>query len=213
MKEHSTSVTIQSRYFTNDHIKQPRQVWMACHGYGQLAKYFIRHFDPLASQGVKVVAPEGMHRFYLNGTEGRVGASWMTKEDRLNDIDNYLGMLNTVYDMEIAPLQPVPVTLFGFSQGASTISRFAMDERIHFDRLVIWAGVFPPDVPLELGRKRLEGKEVWFVYGTKDDYIDEKRVGQIKDLLEETGLRYQIRSFDGPHTLNQGVLKELATPY
>ena len=36
------------------------------------------------------MAPEGLSRFYLEGFSGKVGATWMTREDRLNDIDNYL---------------------------------------------------------------------------------------------------------------------------
>ena len=50
------------------------------HGYGQLPAFFIRKFQAQVNAGWRVVAPEGAHRFYLKGTDGRVGASWMTRE-------------------------------------------------------------------------------------------------------------------------------------
>src|ERR1051325_10016453 len=48
----------------------------------------------------RLVAPEGLSRFYLSerATERRVGASWMTREDRLAEIADYLGYLDAVYD-------------------------------------------------------------------------------------------------------------------
>ncbi|MGB3182142.1 MAG: alpha/beta hydrolase [Cyclobacteriaceae bacterium] len=214
MKEHYIPVSIQSRYYVNNCPEPPEQIWLACHGYGQLAKYFGRHFDVLASKKVKVIVPEGLHRFYLSGTAGRVGASWMTKEDRLTDIDNYLAMLHSIYEKEIKLHTGIPVTLLGFSQGASTISRLAMDERVHFDRLVLWAGVFPPDVPLELGRQRLEGKSFHFIYGTEDEYITLARIEEIKGVLESGDISYKMTSFEGGHTIHTPVLTELATdPY
>ena len=36
------------------------------HGYGQLASYFIKSFEKI-SDSYFIVAPEGMHRFYLKG--------------------------------------------------------------------------------------------------------------------------------------------------
>ena len=66
------------------------------HGYGQLAQFFVRKFQAAADSGWHVVAPEGGHRFYLKGTSGRVGASWMTREDRLSDIDDYVAFLDAL---------------------------------------------------------------------------------------------------------------------
>jgi hypothetical protein len=59
-----------------------RQVWFVCHGYGFLGGDFLKNFEALNEKEHLVVASEGLHRFYLYGTGGKVGASWMTKEDR-----------------------------------------------------------------------------------------------------------------------------------
>jgi hypothetical protein len=52
-------------------------VWFVCHGYGQLAAYFIRHFAFLTENApaTVVIAPEGLSRFHLSGNGGRVGAT------------------------------------------------------------------------------------------------------------------------------------------
>ena len=61
-----------------------------------MPQYFIKKFEQLKRPEILFVAPEGLHRFYLKGNAGRVGSSWMTKEDRLNDIDDYNRMLDQV---------------------------------------------------------------------------------------------------------------------
>ena len=73
-----------------------RRVWFVCHGYGQLAAYFVRHFAFLAEADptTVVIAPEGLSRFYLTGNGGRVGASWMTRDDRLHEIADHINFLN-----------------------------------------------------------------------------------------------------------------------
>jgi hypothetical protein len=59
---------------------------LVTHGYGQLAKTFIRRFEPIMDAQTLVVAPEGLSRFYWGGFDGPVVASWMTREDRLDEI-------------------------------------------------------------------------------------------------------------------------------
>ena len=94
------------------------------HGYGQLAQFFVRKFQAAADSGWHVVAPEGGHRFYLKGTSGRVGASWMTREDRLSDIDDYVAFLDALRT-HIDNDQPQGhQVLLGFSQGVATALRW-----------------------------------------------------------------------------------------
>ena len=83
------------RYFTHGDPLKANQIVYVLHGYGQLAEFFIRKFQHL-SDDYFIVAPEGMHRFYLSGSSGRVGASWMTKEERETDIQDNLNWLNAL---------------------------------------------------------------------------------------------------------------------
>ena len=50
------------------------KVLYVLHGYGQLANFFIRKFEILREK-YHIIAPEGMHRFYLNGTTNQYSNS------------------------------------------------------------------------------------------------------------------------------------------
>ena len=104
MREEHLTVQRTARYYTLGAAGPGlRQLVVACHGYGQLAGRFIRHFAPLDDGSRLVVAPEALSRFYLDepGTapaaERRVGACWMTREDRLHEIDDYVRYLDALY--------------------------------------------------------------------------------------------------------------------
>ncbi len=91
--EHSIVLQKHFRYHLSENYSSKRKLLIALHGYGQLAQYFAKKFDQLPKEYALLV-PEGMHRFYLDGNSGRVGASWMTKEGREMDIDDNLHNLN-----------------------------------------------------------------------------------------------------------------------
>lgn len=214
--EHRLTFTFQARYhILGNPGKDIEHLWIVCHGHGHLAEYFIKQFTCLDDGQHLIVAPEGLSKYYLKGFTGRVGATWMTKEDRLNDINNYLTYLEAVYK-EIKPRlsDKVKVTLFGFSQGAATISRFATQTRVHFDRLVLWAGIFPPDLPPLESTERIKNKPVYWVYGKKDPYLSANVMEEQGRIIESLKISPDIVSFEGEHELNEEVLLKLSTePY
>lgn len=212
MEEKAVQFQYEARYYQLGELDvSTRDVWVACHGYGQLAKYFLRRLEVLKEMGHVVFVPEGLHRFYLQGTGGRAGASWMTKEDRLRDIDNYLSYLNALYAKEIEPYKEnCRIHLLGFSQGASTISRFAMQEHVKFDRLVIWAGVFPPDVNIDFAKVKLQGKQIEMAYGDTDPYITPESVDKLKDAFAAVNVSAREWKFAGEHDLDKNTLGEIA---
>jgi hypothetical protein len=85
LKEAHIEFSQKRRYYTNE-LKGKSKILVALHGYGQLAQFFARKFAAL-DQSFGIIVPEGPHRFYLEGSSGRVGASWMTKEWREQDIE------------------------------------------------------------------------------------------------------------------------------
>lgn len=206
-QQHHIQISQQARFFTLGELSaETKGIWLACHGYGQLAPYFIRHFKVLAEAGHFVIAPEGLSRFYLQGTSGRVGASWMTKEDRQADIDNYVAYLTAVYE-EVIQGHPAPLNLLGFSQGVATISRWAMLSGKPFQQLVLWAGVFPPDLPLDLSSSTLRNRKVSIVYGDADPYLSEKTIEDQLQAFRQLGITPGVISFPGKHEINAAVLK------
>ena len=126
--EHHIEVRRTARYYTiGEPTKETRDVWIVCHGYGQLARLFVREFADVASAERLVVAPEALLRYYLSTEPGlhsaksKVGATWMTREDRESDIADYVDYLDTLYAEIFSRLrrEDVSVTVLGFSQGGT----------------------------------------------------------------------------------------------
>src|SRR6059036_2375109 len=153
MQEHHIGVSRTARYFTlGNSSPGVGEVWFACHGYGQLAARFLEKLRVLDDGRRYLVAPEGLSRFYLSEspTERRVGATWMTREDRLSEIDDYVRYLDALHAEVFARVERASVTLnlFGYSQGTATACRWAARGAARVDRLILWAGEVPPDLDL-----------------------------------------------------------------
>ncbi|GAA4387506.1 phospholipase [Hymenobacter koreensis] len=211
--EHRLVVPRTARYYQIGDLATARQLWVVCHGYGQLAAYFIRHFRTVVEHapGTVVVAPEGLSKFYLQGTSGRVGATWMTREDRLSEIEDYSTYLDQLISQLLAACpNPVTVTLLGFSQGATTLSRWLMRSAFLPAHLVLWAGTFPEDTPNEAARNLLTSlPRLSFVCGTADPYFPREKVDAQLLMLAEYGATPQELRFTGGHELNAELLREL----
>src|SRR5213596_3914967 len=159
MQEHHFSTPRSARYFTLGSPEHAAEVWFVCHGYGQLASRFLERFRPIESERRCIVAPEGLSRFYLTErpAERRVGASWMTREDRLHEIDDYVRYLDALYREVLGRVEgpAARVAALGFSQGTATVSRWAALGQSRLHHVVLWGGELPPDLDLAASRDRL----------------------------------------------------------
>lgn len=219
MEEKKTRFDFEARYFTAGTLDEnTRQVWIVIHGYGQLAQYFLKKFETLTEHHIFLIAPEGLSRFYLSEltnagrADNRVGATWMTRENRLMDIDNYLRYLDAVVAKELAHTN-LPITLLGFSQGCATACRWATHGHLRFDRLILWAGIFPPDMDFQEGHRVLEGKKLYMVVGNQDPYLTAERMNEFDELSEKLAITPKKVVFEGKHELNETVLVRFATNY
>jgi predicted esterase len=215
MNEHEVNFSFRARYFKLGEItKATKEVWFVMHGYGQLARYFLRKFNALQQHDICVIAPEGLSRFYLEQLEeagrknNRVGATWMTRENRAMDIENYLQFLQAVYRQEVKEAS-VPVTVLGFSQGAATASRWVLHGKIDFKRLVLWAGIFPPDMDFDAGSKILHSKQVWMVYGKEDPFLSGDRFEEMRMLTQKLNANVKEIVFNGKHDIDEKTLLTL----
>lgn len=213
-EEHLLPVTRTARYMTfgNPVSATTEQIWVACHGYGQNVGRFIKKFDQLDTSKHRIIAPEGLSRFYWSRDPLLIGASWMTKEKRLTEIDDYCNFLDTVYEREVAPFQDTfngAINFFGFSQGCATICRWMHARRPRFDRLILWAGQTPEDIAYNSLQEYLDQKDQWFIYGTQDEFLTEKRLSWQTNFAREQGFRLQIRTFEGPHAIHRPTLQSL----
>lgn len=198
--EHHLSHSKTFRYETND-IKNPKKVLYVLHGYGQLVKFFIKKFQPVSEEWL-IVAPEGMHRFYLNGTSGHVGASWMTKEDREIDIIDTISYLNAVQLKIESEYGILDSFVLGFSQGGATAARWVDQNPTIFKGVCLWACVFPPDIH----SSQLQYRDLirLFVIGKQDEYYQGKEQINVLDFYEKSG--FEIIIYNGNHDLHSETL-------
>lgn len=213
MQEHHLTVPCTARYFTlGAPSPATRQVWFVCHGYGQLAGRFLAEFAVLEEPGRYLVAPEGLSRYYVNHLQRAVGASWMTVEDRLVDIANYVRYLDALYDHVFAGIRRthVTVTVLGFSQGAATAARWISHGRAIADRLVLWGELLPPDLDLDAAWGKLEDARLTFVVGSDDAYVDAARLTESEAWLLDRDIPFETVRYDGGHAIDRQVLRSLA---
>jgi len=212
MKEHHIQVQRSARYFTlGEAGPNLKQVWLVCHGYSQTAKQFIGYFQVLDDGSRLIVAPEGLSRFYLDHATGTIGASWMTREDRLSEIDDYVRYLDTLYNHLFDELDRslIRFVVLGFSQGVATVSRWIIGSKVQPDKVILWGGVIPPDVDLEASGGRLGEHDLTIVVGDQDEYADEGSVGAMESRLETSQVPFSIIRFKGGHRLDKEVLHVL----
>jgi predicted esterase len=216
MDQKDISFQYKARFYQLGKIdSSTKQIWFVLHGYGQLARFFMKKFSVLEQQQICVIAPEGLSRFYLEsfapGTgraNDRVGATWMTKENRLTDIENYIEFLTSVY-LETAIVNK-PVTILGFSQGSATASRWALSGRVAFERLILWAGLFPPDINFDDGKEILKNKKVLSVYGNSDPFLNGDRFSEMRSLATKLSSHMQEVQFEGGHDIDEATLLKIS---
>lgn len=183
-------------------------LWIVLHGYGQLSNYFIRKFHSLNEEKNYVLAPEGLHRFYLRGSGGRVGASWMTREERETDIHDYVDYLNQLKE-EYSFHQYDKIVLIGFSQGAATSARWMELGKFFPDVYVHWAGVFPPDLVFDPDSNAFAKSENYYVVGDDDEYFDKAKIQSEVQFFEEKKISIKYLSFKGKHDIDASILMEI----
>ncbi|GAB4009740.1 esterase [Spirosoma migulaei] len=215
MTEHHLLVQRTARYYTIGQLTdQTKHIWFCLHGFGQLAQYFSRKFTDLDDGQTLVVVPEGLSRSYTDGNYQRIGASWMTREDRDHEISDYVLYLNSLYNLMLDGRKPgeadLQVTVLGFSQGAATACRWLNANHVHVDRLILWAGYLPHGLADLINPTTLSTTETHYVYGRQDEYLLElKDINGYLNRLQTDIPTLKITAFDGGHKVEPSVLKQL----
>lgn len=212
LNDHRISVRRTARYVTLGDGHVVDEVWFVLHGYSQLARHFIRWFEPALRPGRLIVAPEALSRSYFEGASGarRIGASWMTKEDREAEIDDYVHYFDQVADEILRDLMPTPrVEVHGFSQGGAAAARWMTNGRHAIDRLVVWGSPLPPDLDIERLRSNLKSTPLVLALGDRDHYIHQDQMHAELARLRELRLPVQFEPFAGGHKVDSETLLRL----
>jgi predicted esterase len=217
ISEHHLPVGRTARYAILGGTDGPvSEIWIVCHGYGQRAARFARGFEGIADEGRRIVAPEALSRFYLDPPGGqtqgsaRVGASWMTREDRQAEINDYVEYLDALWRQVSAASPDARLVVLGFSQGASTAARWAALGCASPSLLVLWAGSLPRDLLEGTALAKLKAIPLVLVGGRDDRFAPDELVQEEERVLRSAGLEPRIVRFDGGHVIDAAVLEELA---
>lgn len=221
------------RTFEHRHITVPRtaryavmgsfeaelkEVWIVCHGQGQLAARFLSRFKPLERKDRLFIAPEALSRYYLSPPsaalrpDNPVGAIWMTREDRDAEVADQARYLDLLYGEVFMAIDRDAVRLWvlGFSQGVATVARWLARDTIQADRVVLWAGMIPPELDAKGARTLSARAPVTVVVGSSDEFATPKVVAAQEARLRELGVPFTAQRFEGGHDLTDDALLELA---
>ncbi|MEO7217441.1 MAG: phospholipase [Gemmatimonadaceae bacterium] len=198
-----------------------RDLWFVCHGFSQLAVDFAVPFQTLEDDSRLIVVPEGLSRFYLDTRPGhsgasKVGALWMTREDREAEISDIVTYLDALYERTLTDLvahgvgrDQIRVHALGFSQGGPAVCRWAARGSAVIDHLVPWGHAIPQDVNLRALAERRPYLRIDMVYGTRDRFIGEDAIAEQRATLEAGDVPFLMREFRGGHALSLSMLREL----
>jgi predicted esterase len=221
------------RAFDERHLKVPRsaryaimgsleaqlsEVWIVCHGHGQLARRFLSRFLPLERPDRLFIAPEALSRYYLTSPQGGphppdtpVGASWMTTEDREAEIQDYVGYLDLLYDeiFSLVDRATVELWVLGFSQGTATAARWVARGKVDPDRVVLYAGLMPSELDMERAARLATRSPLTIVLGTNDEFAKPELIATQEARLRELRVPHTTIRFEGGHEIMPEVLMRL----
>lgn len=198
----------RQRYAVRGERERPRRLWFVLHGWGQTAPRFLRYFEALDDGSRLLVAPEGLHRHYLDHENRKVGASWMTSEDRLTDVDDYVAYLDRLQEHVLAELSRAPeaVVALGFSQGVHTLARWISFGRARIGAAVLWGSHLPPDLDLAEHAGRWRACRTAVVGGDDDPHFGEAKAAEALERLESAGIPAVSLRFEGGHRVDREAL-------
>ena len=209
-------VNKKARYYQiGDANKDVSTLWVVLHGYAMLSEFFIKKFKKLDDGNTLIIAPEGLNRFYIGESFQRVGASWMTKEERESDIEENIHYLNALIENVFKEIghKNVQLNVLGFSQGGATACRWVFNSKIKVDNLILWAGDIPKDTLTQENKAKWKTIKTHLVMGKKDHLIPEEMKAMFVNLVSQYELDYKLTEYDGDHRIYPEVLVRLAETF
>jgi predicted esterase len=194
------------------------EVWIVCHGHGQLARRFLSRFLPLERADRLFIAPEALSRFYLepprvgaNAATVPVGASWMTAEDREFEIQDYVNYLDRLHDeiFSVVDRAKVRFWVLGFSQGTATVARWIARGHADPDHVVLYAGLLPSELDAEAASRLARRSPLTIVLGTNDQFAKPELVAAQEARLKDLAVRHTTIRFEGGHEIVPEMLMRL----
>jgi len=210
-EEKTVSYRTTNTYSTlNTFSKDTKNVWLVFHGLGYLSRYFIRYFSGLNAEENYIIALQAPSKYYQGTDFKHVGASWLTKENTIQETENVLAYIDSVWDKE-AHNDKTKLIVLGYSQGVSVAARWLSSREIQCDHLILHSGGIPVELKPNDFQYLNKNAKVTYLYGDQDPYITEAR--KTEEHLKGDKLfgdRLEVQVFKGVHEVNTEFLKKFS---
>ena len=192
--------------------KKINNVWIVLHGYGMLSEYFVKKFECIIDETTLVIAPEATNRFYLGNNYNRVGASWMTKLDREQEISDNILFIDKLFSIIKKDIghDNFKLNTLGFSQGGPALVRWLMSNKLNTNSLILWGSDIPKDSLVTENKSRWNSIKLKIVIGKNDEYINEEKKQEFVGVVKSYGLKYDLIEYEGSHKIIEEELKKIA---
>ena len=191
-------------------------VWVCLHGHGQPMSELASQLQNLDTPERLLLLPEALSRYEqpqdLNAdgivdAAPRTDAAWFATETLLPDLTDLSLYLDALTAQVLAACPPnTPVTVLGYGHGAAAACRWLASNGRAYERLILVAPVFPPEIDRRATLVALPEHPVLVVSTTTDTYSPEAAgEGLMQDLLE-VGLSAQQRLVDAAGPLPLAAL-------
>jgi len=210
LQEKNVSYFVRNSYTTlNECTPKTKNVWIVFHGIGFLSRYFLKYFDGLDPEENYLIAPQAPAKYYLNGEYKHVGASWLTKEQTSQEIENVLSYLDSLMKVERIPNQ-CKLIVFGYSQGVSIAARWVARRKIRCHHVIFYAGGLPNELTPDQFLFLKDDCPVQIILGDKDEYLTEERMTAEKSKIDALFQgRAKLHIYDGGHELKKEIIQSL----
>ena len=132
------------------------QVWVCLHGHGQSLTELAAYLQHFAAPEHLLLLPEALSRYEqpqdanadgIIDAAPRTDAAWFAAETLLPDLTDLTAYLDALTAQVLAACPPdTPVTVLGYGHGAAAACRWLASNGRPYDRLVLVAPVFPPEI-------------------------------------------------------------------
>lgn len=200
-----------ARYATYGELSEKtKYFWFCLHGSNMLCEQILYKFSDFNEEEHFVISAEGLSRFYAKGMQGDVVACWMTKRDRLNEIQDfsdYLSQLHEKYSEHLP--KGTKRIILGFSQGGTTAYRWLHQTKVKVDYLIPYSCWIPEDINLRESKTKLNDLKTIYTYGIHDQYLNDERIVVLKEIISKNELKISIEPYEGIHRIEKTNLKNL----
>ena len=212
IKENTFKTIKTARYYSIGNLDNDlKKFWLVFHGYGQLAKDFVKNFESISKDETLIIAPEAFNKFYVKGFTGKIGATWMTKEDRENEIYDYINMVDNICK-EISrniDFSKIQINVLGFSQGGHTSARWLNSSNMKIKNFFLWGSGLPRDIDYKINLDFWNNLDIKLIVGNNDRFISKDRLKEEIDFLKSQKIKHKLIIYEGNHFINEYILNKI----